>query len=144
MPRTNHDTDFYAWANRQTALLRAGRYAAADMELIAQEIESLGKSEKRELVVRLTVLLLHLLKWRHQPAGRCSSWETGIRVQRIQTAGHLADNPSLKAKLDEAIASAYRVAVLEAAEETKLSAGAFPQACPLSFEQMTDETFWPQ
>ena len=106
MPRTNHDTDFHAWANDQATLLRAGRYAAADMEHIAQEIESMGKSEKRELVSRLTVLMLHLLKWRHQPAGRCSSWETSIRIQRIQTQEHLADNPSLKAKLDEAVASA--------------------------------------
>ena len=144
MPRTDHDADFHAWTIDQAALLRAGRYAAADMEHIAQEIESMGRCEKGELVSRLTLLLLHLLKWRHQPAGRCSSWETGIRIQRIQTEEHLADNPSLRAKLDEAVASAYRVAVLEAAEETKLVIGTFPPACPFSFEQIMGEAFWPQ
>ena len=57
-----HDQDFYAWANEQAALLRAGRLSEADIEHIAEEIESMGKTEKRELVSRLTILLLHLLK----------------------------------------------------------------------------------
>ena len=54
----------------QATLLRAGRVGEADLAAIAEEIESLGKTEKRELVSRLTVLLLHLLKWERQPAGR--------------------------------------------------------------------------
>ncbi|MDB5403269.1 MAG: hypothetical protein JWQ55_5287 [Rhodopila sp.] len=63
-----YDHDFYAWANEQAALLRDGRFSEADMAHIAEEIESLGKTEKRELVNRLSVLLLHLLKWQFQPA----------------------------------------------------------------------------
>lgn len=62
---SNADTysrDFCAWATEQAALLRAGRLADADIENIAEEIESMGRSEKRELVNRLTVLLTHLLK----------------------------------------------------------------------------------
>ena len=59
---TLYDTDFYAWANEQAALLRAGRLSEADIENVAEEIESMGKSEKRELISRLTILLLHLLK----------------------------------------------------------------------------------
>ncbi len=62
-----YEKDFYAWANEQAALLRGGKLAEADIEHIAEEIESMGKTEKRELVARLTVLLLHLLKWRYQP-----------------------------------------------------------------------------
>ena len=65
-----HETDFYAWANEQARLLRAGRLAEADLEHIAEEIESMGKTEKRELTSRLRVLLAHLLKWAFQPAGR--------------------------------------------------------------------------
>ena len=67
---TLYDTDFYAWANEQAALLRAGRLSEADVENIAEEIESTGKREKRELVSRLTVLFVHLLKWRYQPMYR--------------------------------------------------------------------------
>jgi len=68
-----YEQDFYAWSEEQAALLRAGRAAEADLDNIVEEIESMGKSERRELISRLTVLLLHLLKWRLQrpkPAAR--------------------------------------------------------------------------
>src|SRR6202051_632405 len=81
-----YDQDFYAWANQQAALLRDGRFAEADMAHIAEEIESMGKTEKRELVSRLTVLLLHLLKWRSQPGGRGNSWRLSIANARDEIA----------------------------------------------------------
>jgi hypothetical protein len=65
-----YDRDFYAWSREQTELLRAGKLAEADIEHIAEEIDSMGRTEKRELISRLSVLLLHLLKWRHQPSKR--------------------------------------------------------------------------
>jgi hypothetical protein len=101
-----YDRDFHAWAQEQASLLRSGRLSEADVNHIAEEIESMGKTEKRELVSRLTVLLLHLLKWRYQPERRGRSWEATIRVQRGLLADHLTDNPSLKAQLLEAIAPA--------------------------------------
>ncbi len=99
-------------------MLREGRLSEADIEHIAEEIESMGKSEKRELVRRFTVLLLHLLKWRHQPAFRSTSWRLTLEEQRNQLKDHLADNPSLKSSFGETIAAAYRDAVLGAARET--------------------------
>ncbi|GAA0587407.1 DUF29 domain-containing protein [Caenispirillum bisanense] len=138
-----YDQDFYAWANEQAALLRAGKLAAADIEHIAEEIESMGKAEKRELVNRLTVLLLHLLKWQFQPVRRSNSWRATIRVQRLELARHLRDNPSLKPKVPEAIADAHVTAVIQAADETGLPESAFPATCPWSFEQVMDAEFWP-
>src|SRR5208337_2770579 len=76
--RSLHDRDFYAWSIEQAALLREGRVAEADLAAIAEEIESMGKAEKRELISRLTVLLLHLLKWERQPQGRGNSWRLSI------------------------------------------------------------------
>lgn len=140
---TTYETDFYGWANEQAALLRAEKLSEADIEHIAEEIENMGKAEKREVVSRLTVLLLHLLKWQFQPKGRCSSWETSIKIQRIKTGEHMADSPSLKTNLSEYLASAYRVARLEAAEETKLAETTFPTTCPWAFEQAMDADFWP-
>ena len=70
MPNSNYDLDFYAWANEQASLLRAGKLSIADIENIAEEIESMGRTEKRELVNLLTVLMLHLLKWKFQPRMR--------------------------------------------------------------------------
>ncbi|MBI5162294.1 MAG: DUF29 domain-containing protein [Magnetospirillum sp.] len=144
MPKSGlYERDFYAWANEQAALLRAGNLSQADIEHIAAEIDSMGRTEKRELISRLTVLLMHLLKWQFQPAQRGKSWRLTIREQRQDLVDHLADNPSLKAILTEAIVAAYRKAVLEAARETDLDEETFPPACPYSFEQMMDDAFWP-
>ena len=104
----------------------------------------MGRSEKRELVSRLAVLLTHLLKWRHQPGGRGSSWRASIRVQRKRLADHLTDNPSLKSKIAEAMSRAYEEAVVIAADETKLGEAAFQADCPWSFDEIMGADFWPE
>jgi len=139
-----YEADFYAWANQQAALLRAGDLTAADIEQIAEEIESMGRSEKRELLSRLAVLLMHLLKWQHQPTLRGNSWRATIKVQRRELERHLADNPSLKARLPELIATAYEDATLLAARETGLAESVFSDSCPWSFQEMMDYGFWPE
>jgi hypothetical protein len=138
-----YDEDFYAWANEQAALLRSGRLAEADIAHIAEEIESMGKTEKRELTNRLAVLLMHLLKWQFQAAIRGTSWRLTIEEQRDRLVDHMADNPSLKSKLPESIASAHRLAILGAARETGLPLAQFPVACPWIYEQIIDANFWP-
>jgi uncharacterized protein DUF29 len=142
-PDGNYDRDFYAWANEQAALLRAGKLGEADLKHVAEEIESMGKTEKRELVSRLTVLLLLLLKWRFQPELRSTSWRLTVEEQRLQVASHLADNPSLKALLAATVVDSYRLAVIGARRETGLGAAVFPTACPWSFDEMMDDDFWP-
>ena len=103
----------------------------------------MGRGEKRELVNRLTILLLHLLKWHFQPGFRSPSWNSSIREQRIRLRSHLRDNPSLKSQLDEAFAEAYELAVIGAARETGLPETDFPKAAPYRFEQTVDDAFWP-
>src|SRR6202453_3728843 len=125
-----YDQDFFAWSRQQAELLRAGDLARADIEHIAEEIESMGKTEKRELVSRLTVLLLHLLKWQFQPVLRGQSWRATIHVQRRDLEDHLSDNPSLKAMLSQAIDRAYGSAAIKAGPETGLSDTTFPTMCP--------------
>jgi hypothetical protein len=138
-----YDTDFYAWANEQAALLRTGNAAAADLANIAEEIESIGRSERRELVNRLAILLTHLLKWRVQPGYRSASWNSTIREQRLRIRLHLADNPSLKACLDDAYARAYELAVIAAARETGLAEAVLPKAPPFGAGEAMDADFWP-
>src|SRR5271157_481645 len=95
-----YDRDFYAWSIEQAALLRQGRVAEADLENIAEEIESMGKAEKREFVGCLTVLMLRLRKRRYRASRRCSS----ARLSTARTADGAisgdADSPSLRANLD--------------------------------------------
>jgi hypothetical protein len=144
MPNENYERDFYAWANEQAALLRSGDWARADIEHIAQEIESMGRTEKRELVSRLAVLLAHLLKWRFQAGLRGNSWRLTIKEQRYKVADHIDDNPSLKALRDEAMATAYRYALVDAERETGLGGAAFPAVCPWTYSDIMDEAFWPE
>ena len=139
-----YDRDFYAWANEQAALLREGKLSDADIEHIAQEIESMGKTEKRELASQLTLLLLHLLKWKFQSEKRTPSWEASIKVQRDLLADHLEDNPSLKPLIPAVTVKSYRIAVVEAVAETGLPEPAFPKTCPWPFDQMMDADFWPE
>lgn len=103
----------------------------------------MGRSEKRELVNRLTVLLMHLLKWQYQPLLQGPSWRATIRIQRTDVADLLADNPSLKAQLPEALARAYVKVVIEGAAETGLPERSFPVTCPWTAERILDEGFWP-
>jgi hypothetical protein len=139
-----YDRDFYAWANEQAALLRAGKLTQADIENIAEEIESMGKSEKRELISRLKILLMHLLKWKYQSAGRCVSWQLTIKEQRRELARHMADNPSLQPLLPEAISAAHGDAIIAAARETSLPENIFPAACPWTYEQIIGDGFLPE
>jgi hypothetical protein len=138
-----YERDFHAWANEQAGLLRAGKLSEADIENIAEEIESMGRSEKRELVSRLQVLIMHLLKWQFQPAGRGTRWRLTIEEQRRGLAKHLAANPSLKAALTEAVESAHDLATVAAARETMIELKLFPTSCPWSFAQISDSNFWP-
>ena len=144
MNTTLYEQDFYAWANQQASLLRAGRLTDADIANIAEEIESMGRSEKRELVNRLAVLLLHLLKWQFQPGLRGNSRRLSVEEQRYRLENHLRDNPSLKAMLDTATDEAHRLALIEAERETGLARRTFPAVCPYGFEQAMRADFWPE
>ena len=93
--------DFYGWAQEQAKLLREHRLNELDLENLLEEVESMGKSEKRELESRLEVLLTHLLKWHYQPNFQGKSWELTIRGQRAKSIRHLKENPSLKGQLAE-------------------------------------------
>jgi hypothetical protein len=138
-----YDQDFYAWTNEQAGLLRAGRLSEADVEHIAEEIENMGKSEKRELASRLHVVLLHLLKWRYQPSRRGAPWRVSIDNNRDRLEVHLADNPSLKSFMPAALTQAYRLARRDAEVETGLDLSTFPQSCPWADSEIIDPDFWP-
>ena len=98
--------------------MREGRFDALDRDNLAEEIESLGREQFNKLVSALRVLMLHMLKWDHQPSLRSRSWVLSIEEQRLEIADVLSDNPGLKPRIGEAIARAYRRARIEAAKET--------------------------
>jgi len=139
--RAEYERDFYSWLMEQARHLREGRLDALDRENLAEEIESLGREQFNKLVSALRVLILHMLKWDHQPSMRSRSWVLSIEEQRLEIADVLADNPGLKSRIGEAIARAYRRARIDAAKETGLDQTAFPAECPYSFEDLTSHVF---
>ena len=138
-----YETDVIAWANEQARLLRAGDYAALDIEHIADEVEDVGKSETRELGHRMALLLAHLLKWHVQPERRGSSWETTIRTQRKAVLERLRKTPSLKSDLADPDwwELAWGDAVTQAEKETGVSD--LPPACPWTRGQVLATGFVP-
>lgn len=139
--RAAYEADFYSWSMQQAELVREGRWTALDRENIAEEIESLGREQFNKLESAIRVLLLHILKWDHQPGKRSRSWALSIKEQRLQLEDVLADNPGLKPRINEAIARAYRKAVVAAAKETGLDETAFPETCAYSYEDIVSRTF---
>ncbi len=135
-PAATYDRDFYAWSNEQAALIRAGRWQDVDRENVAEEIESLGREQFNKLESALRVLILHMLKWDHQPKLRSRSWALSIQAQRLDLEDVLGDNPGLKPRLEEAMSRAHRKARIEAAKETGLDMTAFPDACPYSWNDI--------
>ncbi len=136
-----YDTDFYAWTLEQSMLLQSGDWQSVDILNLVEEIESLGKQEKRELENRLGVLIGHLLKWIYQPNMRSRSWRVTIRVQRQQIQRHIKQNPSLRAYLSEAIAVGYDLGLELFFKETQLLDQDLPEVCPFTAEQIFDPAF---
>ena len=143
MTKTLYHNDFYAWTQQQATLLHDEAWEALDWQNLAEEIESMGRSEQNELGSRLQVLIMHLLKWQFQPGNRSLSWETTITIQRIDLEKLLGKNPSLRPQVDEFVADHYRRAMLAASGETGLDKRTFPTTCPYTVEQLLDEEFWP-
>jgi hypothetical protein len=139
-----YELDFYAWAMKNAEIIREGRLEEIDAENIAEELESIGKSQKRALASRLVVLLAHLLKWQYQPESRTRSWKNTIKVQRLDLRELLDESPSLRPSLQEALVSAYTKARLLAAPDTGLDETELPEGCPFTIEQALDPDYWPQ
>jgi hypothetical protein len=133
-----YDTDYLAWLDEQAAHLRAGRLAALDADNVAEELEGLMKSQRQQVENRLEVLILHLLKWDHQPDQRSNRWRASVAERRGRIRRLLRDSPSLKPWLQEAARDVYREAVERAAIETGLNEGDFPSSLPYTVEQILE------
>ena len=137
----SYEHDFYSWTQEQARLIRAGRLDAIDRENVAEEIESLGREQFNKLESALRVLLIHFLKWDHQPDLRSRSWILSIAAQRVEIEDIIGDNPGLKPRIEEAVARGYRKARIAAARETDLELDSFPGQCPYGWDEITNREF---
>lgn len=123
-------------------LLRAGRFSELDVEHLAEEVEDMGKRDRRELESRLQVLLVHLLKWQVQPEHRSPSWRRPIIAQRAGIERVLRDSPSLRPRLESDLDRHYVDAMERAANETELPIDRYPARCPWTLAELRNAKFF--
>jgi DNA-binding transcriptional regulator YdaS (Cro superfamily) len=140
---SRYDYDYHAWLARQAALLAARRFEDLDLDNLIDEIQALARSEKREIENRLGVLLVYLLKWRHQPAQRSGGWASTIIEQRARLLKRLQESPSLRGYPAEVLEEEYAIVREKAAAETGLRVATFPKTCPYTIDQVLDPDFLP-
>ena len=139
-----YEKDFYGWTQEQATLLREHQFAQLDLNNLIEEIESMGRSERREVSSRMEQLLMHLLKWEYQPGFRGHSWRASIRNQRRELSRVLRDNPSLRSELSTTFREAYLTAVGMAEDETGLARKTFPTEPPFTLEQTLNMDWMPE
>jgi len=141
--RVGYEDDLFAWTQEQAALLRAHAHDGLDWENLAEEIESMGRRDRRELKSRIRVILLHLLKWQAQPDLRSAGWRNTLLTQRLEIEDLLQQSPSLRREGPALVRDVYASAVKEAVGETGLHAKTFPKTCTYEAADVLDEDYLP-
>jgi len=139
-----YSTDFSDWTRQTAQLLRERRWHEVDLANLIDEVEDLGKSERRAIASQLTRLLLHLLKWHYQPQRRSDSWLDSITDARTQIDLAIQDSPSLKGYPAEQLEDSYRRARRQAATQTKLEISVFPETCQYPLDLVLSEDWLPE
>jgi len=143
-PKTLYATDYLKWIETTTAKLRDRDYDGIDWENLIEELDDMGRSERRSLKSNVIVILLHLLKWQFQPEYRTGSWEGSIIEHRGRVRDLLKDSPSLVPYLETILSECYGRAVEQAKAETRLPIATFPEFCPYAIDQIIEDRFLPK
>ncbi len=138
-----YEQDFWLWTQSMVEVLKSGNLSQLDLENLAEEVESLGRSDRRELQSRLTVLLMHLLKWQFQSDMRSGGWRGTLAEQRIRIVKLLKESPSLRSFFEASVDECYDDAKVKASEETGLVMATFPIRCPYAIENILSIEFLP-
>ncbi len=139
-----HDRDFHAWTLDQARRLRESRPNAVEWELIAEELEDMGGSLRRELFSRLTTIVEHQLKlaysYRYEPRRQ---WRGTVRTQRDALLRHIDQNPSLRPLVATELPDAYRSAVTRIAPDLiDHTMDPLPDECPFELEAQILNPDW--
>jgi hypothetical protein len=142
-----YEEDFYVWTEVQADLLRARRFEALDLENLVEEVEALGRAEKKEVLSNATVIIEHLLKLQYSPAtDPRSGWIDSVLEHRIRLEYELT--PRLRQILQDELPRVYAVA--RRAAERRLqahgedaAAAALPATCPYTLDQIITD-WWPR
>jgi hypothetical protein len=141
-----YDIDFQCWLDQTVAQLRAHDFNNLDLENLIEEIESLGKSEKRAISSYLLRLCEHLLKLKYWESERelCfKGWILEVNNFRSEIELILQDSPSLKPFLSTAFLASYQKARKNMLKARELPSDLIPQEPDFTLEQVLDEDWLP-
>ena len=139
-----YDRDFYLWLQETAHLLRNGEFDRLDIENLVEEIESMGRSDKRSVESNLEVVLMHLLKYQYQPDRRSNSWRLTIFEHRARLERSFRESLSLRPHFTALFEECYRNARKKTSIETGLPIATFPPDSPFNPEQALDEDYLPE
>lgn len=140
----SYSVDFNLWIDKTAQLLQKRSWQEIDVERLIEEVQDLGKSEKRAIASQLTRLLMHLLKWQYQPQRRSDSWLDSITDARTQIELTIADSPSLKHYPEAVLDESYLRARRQAIQQTGIPALVFPEACPFDLDLVLEQGWLPE
>lgn len=138
-----YENDYYLWIKRTAKLISQGEFSQIDTVNLVEEIEDMGKREKRAIESNLTVLLAHLLKYQFQPQKRSNSWTGTIIEHRRRIRKSFRDSPSLRQYFSDIFEETYQDAIRAAAGETGLDPQTFPSSSPFSQDEVMNDEFFP-
>ncbi len=141
-----YEQDFYLWIQTTVKLLQERNLEQLDIDNLIEEIDSMGRSEKKELKTRLVVLIEHLLKlqfWMTEKDYNARGWRNTVVEQRRQILYTLADSPSLKLIFNDIFVDCYTDARKDTIRKYQLSSELFPEQPPFSLEQVLNADFIP-
>ena len=140
-----YEQDFVGWLNTQAELLKTGKVNELDIKNLVEEIEAMGRSEKRELESRMIILVMHVLKWTFQPNYQSRSWANTINEQRRRISRVIKDSPSLKNSLNDTewFNDIWQSALYQAVSETGLDIKIFPEQPIWTTQQILVDDFFP-
>lgn len=138
-----YQADFHRWAHRQAELLRTRDFARLDLPNLIEELASMGIRKRHELEHRLTILIMHLLKFQLQPDHITGIWVNTIFEQRDRIKAGLKRMPSVRPKLEDAMHDAYKYGRRKAARETGIPISHFPESLPYTLRQILDNNYLP-
>ncbi|MDJ0509321.1 MAG: DUF29 domain-containing protein [Crocosphaera sp.] len=144
MQTTLYDKDYCLWLEETVQLLKEGRLTELDINNLIEEIEDMGRSEKKAIKSNSRILLMHLLKWKYQPDKRSKSWKSSIIEHRKRIRDSFLDSPSLKVYFADNFDLCYQDAKELAAAETGLPIDKFPNQCPFSQQDTLQPDYCPE
>ncbi|BAZ86178.1 DUF29 domain-containing protein [Dolichospermum compactum] len=145
--QTLYDQDYYLWIRTTINQLRAGQFSVVDLENLLEELETMGRREKRAIKSLLIKLLEHLLKlkyWDKEREKNQGHWKGEIRTFRTQIKDELKDSPSLKPYILEIFDQCYQDARKLVSDRSELPLDIFLLTPIASLEQVLDENWFPE